>query len=132
MFRGLEQQFDIAAQMIDAGRSDLRSPFGFREDERTLQDRLGVECQALCRPFCTNSVKLHRLGNVGLQRRNVAADRGVARLAHPGMGSVYLLHYGGGDTAELRDFPLEKPLAEVEIAEDSIQGIAALVRPSPN
>jgi hypothetical protein len=55
MFRGLEQQFDIAAQMIDAGRGDL-------------------------------------------------------------------LHYGAGETAELRDFPLEKPLAEVEIAEDSILG----------
>jgi len=111
MFRGLEQQFDIAAQVIDAGRSDLGSAFGFREDERTLQDRVGIECQALCRPFSTNCVKLHRLSNVRLQRRNVAADRRVARLSHLGMRSVYLLHYGGGETAELRDFPLEKPLA---------------------
>jgi hypothetical protein len=36
MCPGLEQQFDIAAQMIDAGRSDVGSAFGFREDESTL------------------------------------------------------------------------------------------------
>lgn len=36
MCPGLEQQFDIATQMIDAGRSDVGSAFGFREDESTL------------------------------------------------------------------------------------------------
>src|ERR1700752_1430554 len=99
---GLEQQFDIAAQVIDAGYSDVGSAFGFREDESTLKNRLEVERQALCRPFCTNAVKLHRLGDVGLQRCSVAADGRVARLAYLGMGSICLLHHGAGETAERR------------------------------
>jgi hypothetical protein len=36
MFPGLKQQFDIAAQMIDAGHSDVGAAFGFRENESAL------------------------------------------------------------------------------------------------
>jgi hypothetical protein len=48
---GIEHQFNVVAQMIDAGRSDVRSACGFREDEGTLEHRLGVDRQAVRRPF---------------------------------------------------------------------------------
>lgn len=122
-----EQHLDIAAQMVDARCRDARSALRFREDEGTLQDHLDVQCQASRRPIRADTVKLHRLGYVCFQRCSLAADRCIACLPYLGVGSIYLLHQRAGETGELRELSFEQPLAEVEIAEDPIQGIAVLV-----
>jgi hypothetical protein len=65
---GPKQEFDIAAQMIDARGGDLRAAFGFGQYECALQHRLGVQREASCGAIGSNAVTFHGFGNTRLDR----------------------------------------------------------------
>jgi len=115
--------------MIDARGRDCRAALGLRQNEGPLQNRLGMQRQALGSPGGANPIALHCLGNVRFDLRGVPADARLARLADVGVGAINLLHHRSDKTRELSDFPFEERLAEIEVAEHPIERVAALVVP---
>jgi hypothetical protein len=83
----------IASQMVHARDGDLCTALGLGEDEGALQDGLGVQGEALRRPFRANFVTLHRFGDVGLDLRCMEADAVIASVADRGIGVVDFLHH---------------------------------------
>jgi hypothetical protein len=69
----------------------------------------------------------HRLGYISLKRGGVRANTGLARRPNRRACAVHLLHHRTDETCELGDCPFQERFAEIEVAEDPIQRIGAVV-----
>ena len=76
-----EQELKVAAQVIEAGGSDLRALLRFGKDKCPLNDGLGVVGKAFDGPVCGDAVLLYGCLDVGDQRSGVRANAAVACFA---------------------------------------------------
>ena len=124
---GLKQEFDIAAQVIDAGRCERRVTLGFGQNERALQNSLCVKGEALGSPVATDAVTFDRFLDVRYDRRRVAADTGLARLTNLGAALVDFLHHRADEAGELRNLAREHGLAKIDVAKNAVERVRAPV-----
>ena len=118
-----EQELKVAAQVIEAGGSDLRTLLRFGKDEGSLNDGLRVVGKAFDGPVGADAVLLDGCLDVGDQRGSVRADAAVARFADGGMGFVNLLNHGAEQTGVLRKLTPKDRFAEVHVAEKAFERV---------
>ena len=106
--------------MIEAVGGDLGAVLRLGENERALEDSLGIERRAFGRPRGVGGVARLGLGDIGAEPLGVLADVAVAGGANGGMGVVGLLHHRAEEAGELRQLALKDRFAEVDIAEDAV------------
>ncbi len=121
--RPVEEHFDIAVQMIEAGGGNVRTLLGFRENEGSLNDGLGVEREASGGPLSLDAVLAHGFGDVGLERCGVPADALVAGFADGRVGLIHFLNHGSDEAGEVGQIALEDGLAEIDVGEEAVEGI---------
>src|SRR5258708_35200239 len=68
-----EQQFQVASQMIEAFAGDRGGVLRFGENERALDDGLGIKRETSCAPIGADPEIAHRFGNVRFERGGVLA-----------------------------------------------------------
>src|ERR1700722_14541269 len=113
--------------MIDARGRNGRAARGLGQNEGSLQDRLGMQRQALSGPGDAQPIVLHRLRNIRFNRGSVSAEACLTRLANLRVRAIDLLHQRAEKTGELGDFALEELLAKIEVAQDPMERIAVLL-----
>jgi len=118
-----EQQFEIAAQMIERGDRDRGVLRRLREDKGALNHRLGVERETACGPSPGRAVLAHRRRDVGLQRCGVPEDGFAAGIADGRMRLMDFLHRGAGEAGELARLATDERLAEIDVGEQAVQRI---------
>jgi hypothetical protein len=91
-----------------------------------LQNRLRIEREALRAPFRRGRIERFGRGDVLCDIGSVRADIGVTGAADGGVGVVSFLHHGAEEAREFGDWPREDRSAEIDIAEQAIQGIRKL------
>ena len=87
--------------MVNAVGRDLGAALRLGEDERALEDRLGVERQTLGCPGHLEPAHSESLGDVCLERRGVGGDGRRAGLSYGRGRLVRLLQHGSYETGEL-------------------------------
>ena len=122
-----EQQFHVAAQVIDGLGGDLRAALGLGEDEGALQHRLHVQGEALGAPWrfmprCCMAAAM----SVSIFSA-CSYDGARAGIANGGIGLVRLLHHRSGEAGELGYAADEDRFAEIDVAEQAISGSAVRV-----
>ena len=123
----IEQELDVAAQVINAGCGDLCVVFGLGQYERALEDCLRVQGEAFCSPLSAKAALPHRLGDVGLYLLRVPADAGFASRSNARARLEGFLHHRADKASELGNVAGEQLFSEVEVAEDTRKRICVQV-----
>ena len=92
-----------------------------------MQHRLRIEREALRAPLRLGRIKRFGRGDVLRDIGSVRADIGVTGAADRGVGVVSFLHHGAEEAGELWEGSGEDSFAEIDIAQQAIQGIRELV-----
>ena len=88
-----------------------------------MQHRLRIERKALRAPLHRGRIKRFGRGDVLRDIGSVRADIGVTGATDRGVGVVSFLHHGAEEAGELWEGSGEDSCAEIDIAEQAIQGI---------
>jgi len=96
-----------------------------------LHDCLHMQRKSCRSPTCAYAISLHRRRDVDFERSRMSANARFACPGDVGMRYVHLLHHGAGEATELCERPDHQPLAEIEVTQNTIQGVAggAIRRP---
>ena len=105
---------------------DLGAALRLCEHKGALQNRLGIERQTLRAPLRSGRIERSRRSDVPSNLGSVRADIGVTCAADRGVGVVGLLHHGAEEAGELGDGSDQYRRAEIDVAEQAIQGIRQL------
>src|SRR5579862_4552858 len=124
---GLKQEFDVTAQMIDAGGGDLGAVLRFGQNKGSLQDCLGMNRETLRGPPGADAALAHRLGDIRVERGSVIEDARAAGIADGRVRCECFLHHRADQTGELGHIAFQELLAEIDIAEHAVERIGVPV-----
>jgi hypothetical protein len=127
LLRVIEEQFDVAAQVIDAVGGDVCTVLGLGKNERALKDGLRVEGEAPGGPGRLDAVLVDRRPYIRFDLRDVAGDRACAGIANRRIAVVRFLHHRAGQAGEPGKRALQNRLAEVDVAEHPGERIGVTV-----
>ena len=114
---------EIAAQMRETVARDLGAALRLGEHKGTLQHRLRIEGETLRAPLRFGRIKRFRGRDVLFNLGSVRADISVTCTTDRGVGVVSFLHHGAEEAGELGDRSGEDCRAEIDVAEQAIQGV---------
>ena len=119
----VEQQFEVAAQVVDALGSNLGAMPGFGQNERALDGGLRVKGQAFGGPIGMHTALAHGFFDVRDEGCGVAAYTAVAGFAQIGVRVVDFLHHGSDQAGKVGQIAEQNVFAEIDVREQSIEGI---------
>src|ERR1700677_3010082 len=123
----LEEQLYVAPQVIETFGRGGRASLRLRQDEAALDQRLGVQGEALRRPILRAPMFAHRRANVGLERPRVAADGPLAGSADVRMGPVGLLNDRADKASEIRSVAGQEGFAKLDIRDHAAERVLGVV-----
>ena len=119
----VEEQFDVAAQMIDQLDGELGSTCSFRKNESALQHNLSVQSQAASGPSRLDVPCFDRGGYIRLDPLGMTADRAGASIADRRMAVIGFLYHRAHEAGELTHRAGQNCFAEVDVAEHAVERI---------
>jgi hypothetical protein len=102
----VEQQFKIAAQMVDCSDGNIGALFGFGQNECALDRGLGYREQGFPRSNCLDAALAHGFFYVRDESGRMSADALVTGLANRRLRVINLLHHGTHQAGEIRQLAL--------------------------
>src|ERR1039457_1104177 len=123
----LKQVAQIATQVVDGFAGSLRALGGLGEDKRTLQDGLHEVADAFGGPGCIGCVEILGGLHVSSEGVDMRGERMLAGGADVGVGRVGLLDKGAEQAGVVGQFAGEDGGAEVEVAEQAVDGVLGVV-----
>jgi len=118
-----KQQFQVAAQMVDALGCGFRALFGLGQDECALDGGLGVKSQAFRSPVPFHAALTDGFFDVGHEGGRVAGDALAAGLADGRMRVIDFLDHGSDQASEAGKLASQDGFAEIDISQQPIDRI---------